>query len=359
MKNDTKYSDLIGQYLSGNISQAERKDLFVWVEASKQNKAFFEEMVNLWGLSERYEDNFETDTTKAWKQLNAKLKQSGTATVSGINDARIANEGVAKIVDLGTSESTKVVPLYRQLLKIAAVFLIVIGIGAVTYNSFFGKDTMMVMHTENGEREELILPDGSKVWLNENTTFSYAESFDKREVFLEGEAFFDVQHLDGKTFEIFSGDTKVLVVGTSFNVRAYEKEAQVEVTVETGIVKVSKKETAMTEKQITAGQSVVSEQKTKEIKQIAVEIPNAASWKKKSLTFDENDTMKEVVASLERYYNIDIEVKNSAVLNCDFTNKGTMDNPKLEDISTILEVMLDLKLKQNGTVYQLDGKPCK
>lgn len=363
MKNDTKYSELIGQYLSGNISQSERKDLFAWVEASVQNKAFFEEMVNLWSLSERYEDDFETDTTKAWKQLNAKLKSGGTTTKSMVFEAGTSN-GSAKIVDLGAKnapKTKKVVPFYQQLLKIAAVFLIVVGIGAVAFNSFSNQGEMMVMDTKEEEQKELVLPDGSKVWLNENTTFSYAESFDKREVFLKGEAFFDVKHLDGKTFEIFSGDTKVLVVGTSFNVRAYEEEAQVEVTVETGIVKVSKKEQVKTEKQITAGQSAVVDKQKGEVKQSVKEISNAASWKKKSLTFGGKDTVQDVIDSFERYYDIKIEVQNPAILDCGIAQKGTgeIPNPKLEDMITIVQVMLNLEFIKKGDIYEVRGKGCK
>ena len=82
MKNDTKYSELIGQYLAGQISPSERKDLFAWVEGSKQNRAFFEEMVNLWSLSERYDDEFETDTAQAWTQLNTKLHKNGNHSLS-------------------------------------------------------------------------------------------------------------------------------------------------------------------------------------------------------------------------------------------------------------------------------------
>lgn len=362
MKNETIYSELIGEYLSGNISKNGRKKLFAWVEASSQNKVFFEEMVNLWSLSERYDDEFETDTQKAWNQLNQKIQLGTKSSSSNVFKENATDNGTAKIVTLTSYPSNKTAntrPFYSQLLRVAAVFLIVVGIGALAFNHFWSQSAMMAMQTDKGEREELLLPDGSKVWLNENTSFSYTETAEKREVFLEGEAFFDVQHLGGKTFEIFSGDTKVLVVGTSFNVRAYKEETQVEVTVEEGIVKVSKKEEVATEKQIVANESIVFDKKKKALVKVRQEIPNAASWKKKSLTFGKNTTLREVISSFERYYNIEITVKNQGILNCDFTQIGTSEDPKLEEMMAVLEFALDLTITKKEDGYEVDGTSCQ
>jgi transmembrane sensor len=131
----------------------------------------------------------------------------------------------------------KVFPLWRSIAA-AAVVLFVIGL-AVFYNkTTINPVQQVVVISKSGQHLQIKLPDGSKVWLSPRTQISYPNHFStaKREVKLTGEAFFEVVHDTKHPFIISSGKLKTMVLGTSFNVRAYPKESSAEVTVISGKV---------------------------------------------------------------------------------------------------------------------------
>ncbi len=205
-----KYFYLTSKYLCGEIAEAEQAELFAWVNESEVNKAVFEEMQELWSLSADIEEDFDTDVAVAWE--------------------KVAKRTITK--------DAKVIPYSwsKQLLRIAAVIFVVVG-GYWLLDNWNQKPEDIAYQTATNEKTQITLPDGSKVWLNENTKIAFTENFDPRIVNLEGEAFFDVEHLtEDRPFEIRSGNTKITVLGTSFNVRAYPEESRVEVTVESGTV---------------------------------------------------------------------------------------------------------------------------
>lgn len=356
MKKNTTYLPLIGKYLSGAITKKERVELFKWVEANPDNQRFFDDMVNLWGMSEEYTQPFQTDTAKAWQQIEQKLgnsEQKLAATASSNGSAMaITNSSLNR----EKPRSAKVIPLYRQLWRIAAVFLIGIGLSYTAYQYFFPE--YIVLATAEDERIEKTLPDGSKAWLNENSTLTYKRVFQERLVVLEGEAYFDVEHLDKEPFEIRSGQAKTVVLGTTFNVRAYPKENRIEVTVEEGKVAVSEESVVSKPKIIKDGESAVFYKESKKVEKEKQQIPNAIGWKKKKLEFSGNTTIKEVVESLRRYFNIEIEVENERILNCDFTNTGSLSNPKLETILQTLEFVLNIESREEGDKLILSGDGC-
>lgn len=96
--------------------------------------------------------------------------------------------------------------------------------------------------TSNGMRKQITLADGTKVWLNAGTKLYYSNDFKgaTREVILQGEAFFDVVKNAAKPFIVYAGSTKIKVLGTSFNVKAYGQEKTVETTLYHGLVNITK-----------------------------------------------------------------------------------------------------------------------
>lgn len=130
-------------------------------------------------------------------------------------------------------------------MKIAASFLLIIGLSFAAYLIIFrnhreNKPILITCTTKLGERKEIILSDSTKVLLNAGSRFSYTTPFakDKREVALTGEAYFNVSKDPDRPFIIKTGEISTTVLGTTFNVSAYENE-DVSVAVATGNVKVS------------------------------------------------------------------------------------------------------------------------
>jgi len=338
---DEKYISLIASYLSGDLAAEEREVLFELVNSSKEHKAYFEEMQNLWELTDiEEEEAFVVDTDIAWQKVEQRISTDAKEA--------IVPEKTAKRFQIG------------QLLKIAAIFIGVLGAFWFFNRSGDIEGQLAMYETMSQERKEITLPDGSTVWLNENSKLSFEENFAPRLVNLEGEAFFDVKHLDKEhKFEIKSGDTKTTVLGTSFNVRAYPEEDQVEVTVETGKVVFEKEKIQKTEKKVvlTAGESGVYKKKEVEVTKTKQTISNADAWKTKELIFDDDAKIEEWVEVMERYFDVEIKVENKKILDC--PQKGTFTNPNLDDIVKTIQFSIGIEINQNENTLTFSGEGCE
>ncbi len=338
---NTKYTDLIGRHLSGVITAGVNAELMAWLEADGANKAFFHEMVRLWSVSRAYgEEPYRTDTEKAWNSFEQKLVQRFPASTGSALPGRDARE--ARVV--------KMRPI-QLALRYAAVIALLLAAGYWLLNRDGARNMEMAsFRTGAGEQKELALPDGSTVVLNEDSELAYASSFEDRRVSLSGEAFFQVEQLNGKTFTIEAEGATTTVLGTSFNVRAYPSEEKVEVSVQSGKVALQKTEGHKEKVILKAGSSGVYDKKTEEVEEVA--ISNADSWKTGRLDF-QNIPLEAVASALERYFDIDIEVANPKLLKCHFL--GEYPQPKLEEILEALSFTMDLQVETQGGRYVLNG----
>ncbi|MFN7119536.1 MAG: FecR family protein [Saprospiraceae bacterium] len=342
---ETLYTDLIAKYLSGNMSATERESLWTWIEADTENRQFFDQMVQLWGMSGDYEEAaYPADTAQAWSKLEGRLFGGAVATATEVPQPS------NKIVRLS---------IKRAWMAAAAVILLTISVGIWLYqNPFSTGNQVIVYETKAQERRMIELPDHSKVWLNENTRLSFDTVFTERVVILEGEAFFDVEHLDGKPFTIVSGEAETRVLGTTFNVRAYPSEAKVEVTVETGKVALQDKKNTQKKVLLEAGKSGFFDKQTQEVKEVEQAISNADAWKTQRLDFDDTP-IEEVVQALERYFDIEMTIENEAIMNCRYSITQPYDTPSLPEVIDGLEFVLNLQIEKQDSVYIIRGEGCK
>ncbi len=338
MNVNTTYLDLIGKYLSGNLTSQEKADLMTWVEKSAENRAFFEDMIQLWSVSGQYEEEAETwemDTARAWNKVE---------------------ETLFSIRELPLNEPQKrgrILNFPTALQRIAAVALIAIVAG---YWWWSGPETdqassMMTIATAAAEKKPITLPDGSEVWLNENSILTYDSLFTERHVNLVGEAFFDVAHVEDKKFIIISGETATTVLGTAFNVRAYPEEDRIEVTVERGLVKFQEKGDEDDEELLEKGTKGIFVKEEKEVKKITRPDLNATAWK--TLKLNLNDVpLEQFKPTLERFFNIDIEVKKPCILKQKFY--GTYEDPSLDVLLETMEFSMNISIKRDGKKVTID-----
>jgi transmembrane sensor len=342
--NDAHYTTLIGKYLSGNISPEERHLLLHWIETDANNRAFFEEMLQVWSLSDDYPTTLPTtDTPQAWLQLEQRLFGGGTALMNPPAD----------------KSSTKIrrLSINKVILLAAAIILAVVTIGIWQLVGFSDAATQ-IYQTAVHEKREVQLPDGSTVWLNENTRLTFSKRFVSRTVTLEGEAFFDVQRMEARPFTIQSGKTITVVLGTSFNVRAYPQEARVEVAVVSGKVELRHADKIQEKILLEAGKTGVFDQQQQAFLTTAtVPAVNASAWKNKRLRFQDTP-MREVVHILERYFNQKIQVDNPAILDCPLN--GDYPQPKLEEMLRIIEFAMPVQITvQSDSLLVITGKGCQ
>jgi len=330
------YIDLIAKYLSGNIETAERERLLNWVAESQANRAYFDEITQLWSASAEYEDAFtppdEAKLESAWQAVEQKI--SRPAQTTGI---RYLSWG-------------------KVLLRAAAVIIVLITAAFWLWKPGSDAGALVAISTGAGEKKEVNLPDGSIVWMNELSRLEYPRDFKKRQVSLEGEAFFEVRKDTGNPFTIQSGEALTTVRGTSFNIRAYPEEGDVEVTVKTGEVELKSTEVSERRVKLSPGDAGIFKKQNKQVVKIEKRNNNSDAWKTRSITFD-HASVAEVIQVLERYFEVNIEVTNQAILKCKFKT-SVLPNPALEDIIKLMEFTMDLKVIKQTDKYILNGHGC-
>ncbi|HEU5145362.1 MAG TPA: FecR domain-containing protein [Chryseosolibacter sp.] len=203
--------------------------------------------------------------------------------------------------------------------------------------------------TSKGERTILSLEDGTRIWLNVASRIEYPESFDGkavREVYLEGEAFFDVAENKSKPFVVKTEGVQIKVLGTRFNVKSYHREDQIQTTLVEG--KVSIESIDEQPKVVTLAPNQMASYH-KESKKLVLnnktDMDALAGWKDGRLIFD-NKPLGEIVLALERWYDVQIHVQDEESLRCHFS-------AKIENLS--LTEVLDLFKASDGIEYRIDG----
>jgi transmembrane sensor len=188
--------------------------------------------------------------------------------------------------------------------------------GQLNYQYSKSKDAEVVyhtIHTGKGDQYALVLPDGSKVWLNALSSLRFPVAFlgNERRVSVTGEAHFEIAHLASKPFkvDISSGSQglarrTVEVLGTSFNINAYEDEASIRTTLLEGAVKVAENEKIMT---INPGRQVKME-KGELILVNNPDLEETMAWKNGRFHF-ENADIRTIMRNIGRWYDVDVEYK--------------------------------------------------
>ena len=197
--------------------------------------------------------------------------------------------------------------------KVAAFLLIpVIGLGiwyaASQYNQSNGQFTETI--APRGQKSQIVLADGTKVWLNSDTKIKYPTNFNEnqRDVYLEGEAFFEVTKNAHRPFIVHTTGLSVKVLGTKFNVKAYSDEDNVETSLFEGNINLLmtnpwSKETAV--KEVKPGQSLLYSKANREITYNRFPEAEICGWKKNQLIF-KDDTFSNLVKKVERWYDVQV-----------------------------------------------------
>ncbi|NML39747.1 DUF4974 domain-containing protein [Chitinophaga sp. G-6-1-13] len=190
------------------------------------------------------------------------------------------------------------------------------------------------MTVPKGGQYKLILPDGSRVWLNAASSLKYPVAFSNKErtVELNGEGYFEVAASAASPFHVKVRNTQIAVLGTSFNVMAYRDESNIQTTLLTGAVKVKQR---TIERQIAPGQQAVVNNENGHISVGETETALATAWKDGQFRFSSNN-IPMVLRQISRWYNIDI-VYQGSIPQGHITGKVPR-NMKLSGVIRILEL---------------------
>lgn len=344
MKN-IRAEELMAAYLSGNISSAERKELMGWVADSSQGQEFFDKAVSLWSVTEEmaYPD-FSAKKAQAWDQVVTRL--------DGLEHPAQQSGGNARVIGFNIRSWA------------AAAAIAILGVAAWWVLQSPAENAAVIASTLADERKEMQLPDGTQVWLNENTYLTYEEVEGERRLRLEGEAFFDVATDSLHPFKIYAGDAVTTVLGTAFNIRAYPEEEQVEVSVKEGRVRLERRQeeeaiTPVPEVEpvvLAPGEQGVYKKVNAKIEAKEKRGKNSAAWRDRKMDFTQVE-LAEVVQTIERYYDVEIELANPGLGKCELN--GKFDNPTLADLLLAVEYSLELEIEEKDGIYRLSGEACE
>lgn len=242
--------------------------------------------------------------------------------------------------------------------KIAAAIIIGILGGFYISSNFSGEAPVYyTAHSPAGSVSEILLPDSSLIFLNADSEIKYSFDGEKgiREVFLNGEAWFDVHKNKEKPFIVHTAYYDVNVTGTQFNVKAYETDNKVTTTLEEGCVFLRSTENCKLEEPISMvpGEQATFDIKTKNISIKTVNTDRFTSWKENKLVFV-NMSLKELIVLLERRYGVDIDVKNNNLLDLHFD--GTIKNETIIEILEIIKKTLPVSYNITDQKIEITAK---
>lgn len=203
-----------------------------------------------------------------------------------------------------------------------------------------------------GKRSEIVLSDGSKVWLNSGSKLIFPAHFSahKREVYLEGEAVFEVAHRQKQPFLVKSEHQEIEVLGTVFNVSNYKDDSAIYTVLQSGSIQINLTDDNLFDTpksiKITPGTLATFDKNEKAIKTKSVNTAPYFSWRDGIFIF-KNDSLKSIMKKISRYYNVEVVIHDQNLANETFS--GYLDVKE-----NIENVMQTIKATQSsGFAYQL------
>lgn len=297
--------------------------------------------------------------------LEKRLSYKAITPLSTPQAEQLADDVLARIQAEEAAEQALISRRKRRLKKRRAVFLLVTLIsGILCFTTYFYQQPgtgaqLKEIATIPGMKTSINLADGTTVWLNAGSKLRYPEVFNKedniREVFLEGEGYFQVKHDESKPFIIHTRTMDVKVLGTTLNVRAYADEDFSETALVNGAVVVAvhgkegtrefylkprqkvvvKKEADV--KAVAAPEKVHAEKITlAPMQAVNDSVIVETAWREEKLVFND-ETFAALALRLERWYGVKIAIQDTAMQNRRFS--GRADNVSLEQLLSILKAI--------------------
>lgn len=345
-----KIETLFLAYLEGRISSEDEQFLLEWLKNNPESIKDFKEFRRIWNLSEMAGTLNKKGVEKEWGRL-------------------------LRRIDISRDRTTGTGGILYWLPRIAAVFLLGAVVSfAIAYQVFNPRNAGVAYHEINtpaGAKSQVTLPDGSTIWLNAGSNLKYSDRFGKkdRQVYLTGEAYFDVKKDRSKIFVVNTSELKIKAYGTTFNVKSYPEEGTIEATLIEGSIGVTRtafKNKKTDEVMLEPNQRVVYYRKTNRATETEVEpeaeIPASeptrakeqkltyliskgiepkefTSWKD-GILFITSETLGELAVKLERKYDVKIHFKNQELKQLKFT--GSLENETVEQVMEAIGIAANI-----------------
>jgi ferric-dicitrate binding protein FerR (iron transport regulator) len=337
---------LLVLYLLEEISAEGKARVEAWLAESDANRAHFASFTKAWKAAGEVDPAAVAfDTDRAWGKLAGRMGEEDRE-VSEVRKGRRVRE-VRKVRG------------YFGVYAAAAILLLAVASVVFVRTVLNRQEAGFTTLASAGEVVQDTLSDGSAVVLNANTTLTVPAKFTalERRVELAGEAFFDVEHVNGKPFIIDAGIGQVKVLGTSFHVKAYPG-SDIEVYVESGRVELSVADPATGDTARTilkAGERGMIRRGTHKITTPEAIGADELFWAGKKLIFEETK-LSLVFELLHKHYNAVIELKDTAIRDCRLS--AIFTDESVDQILDVITASFDLGWVHEKDKYIISGKGC-
>ncbi|SHF43279.1 FecR family protein [Pedobacter caeni] len=355
---DKEVQQLIKKYLDGKAGPEEKGMLESWYVQNAQKNTDIDYPKNLLAKKENglqeilaMEQLKSVPVVKHWKWLRftaaaAMIIGLSTLLYLTVYDTPQTDASIAQANDIAPGKNTATLTLANgkkillsnalngELAKESGVVITKMADGQLVYEikdqQTGPADQMNTLSTANGEQYRLLLPDGTSVWLNAASSLKFPSTFSglaQRRVELDGEGYFEVKKDKEHAFVVVSKEQEVEVLGTHFNVNAYNDESNIKTTLLEGSVKINKDIILKP-----GEQSSLLKSGSILLKQVDVE--EAVSWKEGYFRFDQKD-LRSIMRNISRWYDLEVVYKDSRLENLTFS--GTVS--RYSSVSKILEIL--------------------
>lgn len=354
-----RFHELLRRYIAGDISLTEQEELF--------------SLLSTHAYDDILEQSIQQDLASNESSHHANLPPHIAQEI--IRNIYAAEKSTAAVLPA----SKRTIPLWRwvaaasMLVAVALVYMLTAGNGHTGDRNFASiiPSTDRFLKNNSDTVQTIVLQDGSQVFLKPQGTIHYPDQFNtasQREVYLEGEAFFQVAKNPQKPFLVFYNHIVTKVLGTSFTVHTNAHTGNVEVAVRTGRVQVYENDRIVSSEQSAKGVIIMPNQKAiyKKEKRLfettLVELPQPVQQEHAKAVVAapvfvyEQEKLKTIFNQLERVYGIEIIVENTDLYNCVFTG-----DLSVHDLFTQLKIIClttNSAFEINGTRILIRGKGC-
>lgn len=331
------FDELMQDYMAGTLSDEGKRQLHRYLQLDEAYRLRYREMARLRA-----------------KSLTAKFEQEKWAAYAVLADRLGLSRPKGKRIALTG---------WRSVLRVAAVALLILTTSLSGYFLYrHTEDNRLAqalcrMEVPLGSQTKVTLPDGSVVCLNSGSVLQYAPDLlrkKSREVYLEGEGYFEVQADDGKPFVVHADRLNVKVLGTQFNVRSYREDPEVEVCLIKGKINAFTTSETRGNVMMQPDDKVTYNKQNGQMALYRTEAAEASRWTTGRLSFV-NATVPEIIKTLERRYNVRIELQSSRMEQEIFS--GSIDSSlSIEEILDYMDVDKKYKWNRKGNVITICDK---
>jgi len=345
------YPKQVIRYISGDYTDEDKLFVDKWIKEDPARKQTLEELQKMWELTGSLKLGNEE---QAWNKLRYRVERQKQVTTSR-----------KKVRSRKRKRSRRDYAGVNMFIKIAAILFITAGIALYMYSlSNYSMKEMepekrqtvyQTITSERGEQVHFRFKDGTKVILNAESKLTYSDTYgdSTRDLQLEGEAYFKVNHDHPIPFVVYAKSARVEDIGTEFNISAYPEQEKTDVVVAKGKVKVS---TRLSPPSVilTEEEGVSVKEGAQALQIVRADLQKTMGWLEDRLLFD-GEPLTQIINRLERRYKIEVEVADASLLDKKIT--ASFIDESVENIAILLAESMEVDYSfENDTVRFFNKK---